>query len=122
LAFWRESLNDDQSPAAARTGEREDTGMFIHALDGITIIMICIWRLGPKKIPDRGDIGGAVAITEEPVMADAMLAFWEHMDEEPTDKLSCFQRHGLVPTGAFDTVIFDTEGDATPIHADQAAI
>ena len=96
--------------------------MFIRALDGIAIIMICIWRLGPKQFPDRGDIGCTVAIAEESVMADAVLAFWEHMDEEPTDKLSRFQRHSGVPTGAFDTVIFDAESDATPIHTDQAAI
>jgi len=96
--------------------------MFIRALDGIAIIMICIWHLGPKQFPDRGDIGGAVAIAEEPVVADAMLAFREHMDEEPTDKFSRFQRHGGVPTGAFDTVILNTEGDATPVHTDQAAI
>ena len=51
-----------------------------------------------------------------------MLAFREHMDEEPADELSRFQRHGFVPTGAFDTVILDAEGDATPIHTDQSAI
>ncbi len=51
-----------------------------------------------------------------------MLAFWQHMDEEPTDKLSRLQGHGGVPSGAFDTVILDAEGDATLIHTDQAAI
>ena len=96
--------------------------MFIRNLGGIAIIMICIWRLRPEQFPDFDDIGGTVAIAVEPVVADAMLAFWEHMDEEPTDKLSRLQRHGGVPTGAFDTVIFDTESDATPIHTDQAAI
>ena len=96
--------------------------MFIRALGGIAIIMICIWRLSAEQFPDCGDIGGTVAIAEEPVMADAVLAFWQHMDEEPTDKLSRFQRHGGVPTGAFDTIIFDAESDATPIHTDQAAI
>ena len=92
--------------------------MFIRALGGIAIIMICIWRLGPEQIPDRGYIGGAVAIAEEPVMADAVLAFWQHMDEEPTDKLSRFQRHGGVSTGTFDTVIFDAESDMIGIGPD----
>ncbi len=96
--------------------------MFLCAHDGITIIMICIWRLGLEQFPDRGNIGRTVAIAEEPVVADAVLAFWEHMDEEPTDKLSRLQRHGGVPSGAFDTVIFDAEGDAMLIHTDQAAI
>ena len=96
--------------------------MFLCTHGGITIIMICIWRLGPEQLPDCGDIGCAVAIAEEPVMADAMLAFREHMDEEPTDKLSRLQRHGGVSSGALDTIIFYTEGDATLVHTDQSAI
>ena len=96
--------------------------MFIRALGGIAIIMIYIWRLGPEQFPDFDDIGGTVAIAVEPVVADAVLAFWQDMDQEPTDELSRFQRHGGVPTGAFDTVILDAESDATPIHTDQAAI
>ncbi len=92
--------------------------MFIRALGGIAIIMICIWRFGPERFPDRGDIGGTVAIAEEPVVADAMLTFREHMDEEPTDKLSRFQRHGGVSTGALDTVIFDAENDLIGIRPD----
>jgi len=96
--------------------------MFIRNLGGIAIIMICIWRLRPEQLPDFDDIGGTVAIAVEPVMADAVLAFWQDMDQEPTDELSRFQRHGLVPTGAFDTVILDAEGDATLVHTDQSAI
>ena len=92
--------------------------MFIRALGAIAIIMICIWRFGPEQFPDRGDIGCTVAIAEESVVADAVLAFWQHMDEEPTDKLSRFQRHGGVSTGAFDTVILDAESDMISIDPD----
>ena len=56
-------------------------------------------------------MGRTTAIAEEPVMADAMLAFREHMDEEPGDKLSRFQYHCGVPTGTLDTVILDAESD-----------
>ena len=96
--------------------------MFIGTLGGIVIIMIYIWRFGSEQIPDRGDIGGTVTISEEPIVANTVLAFRQDMDQEPADKLSCLQRHGGVPTGAFDTVIFDAEGDATLVHTDQAAI
>ena len=92
--------------------------MFIRAFGGIAIIMICIWRLSPEQFPDCGDIGCTFAIAEEPVMADAMLAFWEHMDEEPAYKFSRLQRHGGVPGGAFDTVILDAESDMTGIGPD----
>ena len=92
--------------------------MFIGTLGGIAIIMICIWRLGAEQFPDLGDIGCTVAIAEEPVMADAMLAFGEHMDEEPTDEIGCFQCHCGVPSGAFDTVILDAESDMIGIDPD----
>ena len=44
--------------------------------------MIVVWRFSPEQIPDQVDIGGAIAVSEEAVMADAVLAFWQHMDEE----------------------------------------
>ena len=96
--------------------------LFIVACLASAITMIVVRRFSPEQIPDRGDIGGTVAIAEEPIVANSMLAFWQHMDEEPTDKLSRFQRHSGVSSGAFDAVIFDTEGDATLVHMDQAAI
>ena len=96
--------------------------MFIRALGGIAIIMICIWRLSAEQFPDCGDIGGTVAIAEEPIVANTVLAFRQDMDQEPADKLSRLQRHGGVPSGTFDTVILDAEGDATLVHTDQAAI
>jgi hypothetical protein len=51
-----------------------------------------------------------------------MLAFWEHMNEEPADELSRCQRHSGVPARALDTVILDAESDATPIYTDQTAV
>ncbi len=84
--------------------------------------MISIWRFGSEQNPDRGDIGGTVTVSEEPVVADAVLAPRQDVDQEPADELSRFQRHGGVASGAFDAVIFDTEGDATLVHMDQAAI
>ena len=80
--------------------------------------MICTWCFGPEQFPDPGDIGRAVAIAEEPVVADAMLAFWEHMHQEPADELSRFQRHGGVAARTFDAVILDAEGDMIGIGLD----
>ena len=93
--------------------------MFIGVpIGGIAIIMICIWRLGPEQFPDPGDIGDAVAIAKETVVPDAMLALGQDVDQEPANKLICFQRHGGVPTGAFDTVILDAESDMIGIGPD----
>ena len=96
--------------------------MVIGAPGEVVIALIFAWCFDPEQFPDPGDIGGTVAVSEEAVVADAVLAFWEHMDEEPADELSRRQRHGGVSAGALDTVIFDAESDAALIHTDQAAV
>ncbi len=80
--------------------------------------MIRFRRFDPEQFPDRGDIGGTIAIAEEAVVVDAVLASWEHVDEEPADELSHCQRHGGVATGAFEAVILDAEGDMIGIGPD----
>lgn len=96
--------------------------LFICILVLINLIRISIWRFGSEQVPDQGDIGSTIAISKESVVADAVLALWQHMDQEPADELSSLQCHCGVATRSLETVIFDAEGDATLIHADQAAI
>ena len=55
-------------------------------------------------------------------MADAVLAFGEHMDEEPADELVCLEGHDLVPAWTIHAIVLDAEGDASRIEADQTAI
>ena len=55
-------------------------------------------------------------------MTDAVLALWQHVDQEPADKLGSGQRHDFVPTGTVYTVVLDAEGDALVVHADQSAV
>src|SRR4029077_5639763 len=50
---------------------------------------------------------GAIRAGEQAVVADAMEAFGEHVDEEPADKLADVERHRRVAAGAFDLVILD---------------
>jgi len=81
-----------------------------------------IWRFCPEQLPDPGDIGGTIAIAEKTVVADAVLASGQNVDQEPADKLWRRQRHGGVASRAFKTVIFDAEGDTALIETDQAAV
>lgn len=97
-------------------------GLVIGALGEVVSAMIDVWRFDPKQFPDHRDIGRAVAVSEEPVVANAMLAFWEHMDQEPADELVCLQGHGDMPLGAVDAIILDAESDALVVRADQAAV
>jgi hypothetical protein len=55
---------------------------------------------------------GAVCAGEQAIVADAMEAFGQHMDEKAADELADVERHGRVPAGAFDPVILDLERDA----------
>jgi hypothetical protein len=130
LLYWVERVDNGQSSAAARTGDCECSGLVISAPvrcpagdaciaeRDVVIALICTWRFDPEQLPDFGDIGRTVAISEEAVVADAMLASWEHMEQEPADELGRCQRHGGVATGAFDSVILDAEGDVIGIGSD----
>jgi len=66
-----------------------------------------------EQLASTSDIGGAVfAVGEQPVVADAMQALGQHMDQESPDELMRRQRLGLVPAGPLDPVILPFEGDA----------
>ena len=118
MLYWVERVDNDQSSAAARTGDCECSGLVISASGAVVIALICTWRFDSEQLPDPGDIGRTIAISEEAVVADAMLASWEHMDQKPVDELGRCQRHGGVATGAFDAVILDTKGDVIGIGSD----
>ena len=54
-------------------------------------------RRDREQVSRTGNIGGAVAIGEEAVIADAVKAFRQDMHEEPADELMRGEGHGLVP-------------------------
>ena len=64
------------------------------------IIAPLVWRFGSEQLPGPGDIGNAITGSKEPVVADAVLSFGEHVDHEPADELRRRQRHGRVTARA----------------------
>jgi len=122
MLLWLKCFHDDQPPAATRARQREDAGRRIGIVEAVAIGAILLWHFGPEQVPDPGDIRRSVAVSEEAVVADAVLAFGQDMDQEPADELSRFQRHGFVPTGTGDAVIFDAENDVIGIGPDQATV
>ena len=48
---------------------------------------------------------------EQPVVADAMQALWQYMDQEAANELMRMQRHGFVAAGPFDPIILPFESD-----------
>ena len=122
MLLGREGVDNDQPPAAAWTGQCEGSGGLIGVAFVCVTSVLAAWRFGPEKIPDPGDISCAVAISEETVVADAVLAFGQDMDQEAADKLVGLQRHNCASARAIDAVVFDLEGHAVGIEPDQATV
>lgn len=118
----REGALDDQPPATAWTGQCEDAGELIGVAFTCIAGVFPDLRSGLEQVPDPCDIGGAVAISVVAVVADAVHALGQNMDEEPADELVDGQGHGGVPTRTFCAVVLDLEGHAFGIEPDQAAV
>src|SRR5215510_1915873 len=57
---------------------------------------------------------------EQAVVADAMEAFRQDVQQKAADKLGRRERHGGVAAGPFDPVVLDLEGDAVLVSVEQA--
>src|SRR6185437_5300265 len=100
----REHLNDDHA-AAATWATR------LLGIDGGSGRLAVGFGDG-EQLTGACDIGGASAFGEQAVVADAMQAFWQHVDEEAADELEGSERHLLVSIAALDAIVLPLEGDA----------
>jgi len=80
VLFRGDRFGDDQSATAAWAWQREDAGRFISIVVAVIVGVFMLRRPGPEQAPDPGDIGRAVAVSEEAVVADAVLAPRQDMD------------------------------------------
>jgi hypothetical protein len=117
-----ESALDDQSPAAAWAWQCEDFGVLTIVAVSCATCLFPVRYFGPEQASYPGDIGCAITVSEKAVVANAVLALWQHMDQEPADELPGLQRHGGVTARAIDAVVLDFEGHATRIEPDQATV
>jgi len=119
---WCDYLDGDQLSATTWARQCQDTGRFIRIAAAVVIIATVVWRFNPEQASDPRDIGRTVAISEEAIVTDAVLASGQDVDQEPAYELCRSQRHGGVAARAFKTVVFDAEGDTTFIETDQSAV
>src|SRR5258708_40248618 len=75
-----------------------------------------------EQLAGTSDILGAVLAGEQTVVADAMKALRQDMDQEAADELVGIERHHLVSLGTFDAVILPLEGDALAAERDPPAV
>ncbi len=111
---WRcaalEHFDDDHATATAGTAR-------LAGIRGST----CGLALGlysDELLADTRDVVGANAFGQQPVVADAMQALGQHVDEEAADELVGGEGHVLVAIAALDAVVLPVEGDALPIEGD----
>ena len=119
---WRDCFDDDQLSSATWTRQCEDTRWLIGIIDAVVIGVLPVWRFGSQQVSDLRNIGGTVAVSEEAIVTDAVLASGQDVDQEPADELICGQGHGGAAACAFNAVILDAEGDTVRVETDQSAV
>lgn len=114
MALTFEGLDDDHVPAAARTcrtsvvqlGRRIDRGRRCH----------------PEQLTDVAEHDLAGGSSEQTVVADAVKALGQDVEQEAADELVGGKGHDLLPVGATPTVVLVAEGDAGLVEAQQPAV
>src|SRR5215470_13687034 len=126
-----EGLDDDHGAAAAGAGMlwllrflRVIFGQRLSLrtrIDGFNRLNwnYCRWF---EQFAGAGDVLGTFAASEHSIIADAVEACGQHMDQEAADELGGRERHLLVSLGAFETIILPLEGDAVLVACDQAPV
>src|SRR4030095_9388916 len=109
-----EDLDGDHATAAAWTGRFAG----IDDGSGGLAFRFC----NGEQLTGASDVVGASAFGEQAVVANAMQAFWQHVDKEAANELVGGERHLLVSIAALDAVVLPLEGDALLVEGDQAAV
>ena len=125
LAARDEDFNDHHRATAARAwlgqcvrivGRSFSIGIGVLAIDGLGGSGYA------KQVSGAFDIGNAIAIGEQAVMANAMQAFGQDMHQEPADELMGCERHSPVSGGPVAAVVLVAECDPGGVSFDQSAI
>jgi hypothetical protein len=109
----REGLDDNHATAAVWAGVRV---VIIGGVGGLGL-----GRGDGEQLAGARDVVGAGRLGQQAVVADAVKAARQHMDQKPADELVGCECHLLVSITAFDPVVLPFEGDAVLVECDQAA-
>ena len=109
-----EGLDDGHASATAGTG-REPIEWFWH-----------FDRLGRrchgKQFVGTRNTGLACGTGEQAVVADAVEAMWQDMEQEAADELVRRERHDALPLGTIAAIVLVAEGDAGLVERNQAPV
>src|SRR6476619_1880764 len=113
LAPAREGLDDDHVPAAARAWRAD--------IDRALWLIVVRWRRDGQQRAGEPEAGFARGAGEQAVVADAVEAARQEMEEKAADELVGRERDDLLPIGPAAAIVLVAEGDAGLVEADQAA-
>ncbi len=117
-----EGLDDDHGSAAGRAGIGEHRRL-LGIGDGIELAP---WCWDAEQPTGAGQVLGAPAVGEQSVVADAVEALGQDVDEEASDELLRGQRHDLLPVaspiGIWGPVVLPLEGHAAVVEGDETAV
>ena len=80
-----ECLDDDHAAAAARAWMREEARLGLIGVIGALVLFA--WDRRGEQLARAGDVLSADAAREQAVMANAVKACWQDMNEEAADEL-----------------------------------
>src|SRR6185503_11737164 len=94
----REDLDDKHAAAAARAWMRRCLRLF--AVNRVGRGALALRLRDGEQLTCSRDVLGPLAAGEQAIVADAVEAAGEHMDEEASDELAGGERHHLGPLTA----------------------
>ena len=98
-----EDLDDDHATAAAWAAR---LGLIAGGSGG-RAVRFC----NSEQLTRACDVVVARAAGEQAIVADAVEALRQDVDQEPADELVCGERHMFASISALDAVVFPLEGD-----------
>src|SRR4051812_45526569 len=86
------------------------------------IVALRLWGWHAEQLSDLRDVAAALGAREQPIVADAMEALREHVDQEAADELVRAERHGLEAVAPLAPVILVRERHSAAVGRDQPAV
>src|SRR3977135_1688396 len=115
-----ENLDSDHATAAARAGMG---GVWrLEGIDGVSLGIVVLRHWHGEQFAGARDVVGAGRSGEQAVVADAVEALGQDVDQEAADELIGGERHPLVSRAAVGAVVLVPEGDAVLAASDQPAV
>src|SRR3989442_4918878 len=111
----RKVLDDDHAAAATWTCR-----LVVIRSIGIGGFALGLWP--SEQFAGAGDVVGAGGLGQQAVVADAVEALGQDVDEESADELVCGECHLLVSISALDSGVLPLEGNAGGVECASAGI